>query len=63
MILFESTQMHAHAIRCLTHCRRGAGDPFRYVAAEFYDGADKLPEGACAPAIDLNTLKCFRFCY
>ena len=23
---------------------RGAGDPFRYVAAEFYDGADKLPE-------------------
>jgi hypothetical protein len=25
---------------------RGAGDPFRYVAAEYYDGADKLPEVA-----------------
>lgn len=28
----------------LTSVCRGPCDPFRYVAAEFYDGADKLPE-------------------
>ncbi len=28
----------------LTNVCRGPRDPFRYVAAEFYDGADKLPE-------------------
>ena len=45
------TSLQSNLVNMLTIILRGAGDPFRYVAAEFYDGADKLPEGAWMPVL------------